>query len=426
MRLSIWRQLLLESRYFSEYMTALGGIRDIFEIALAMELPKNDRYQLYLAFAEFAVDIAQTAPPGVELNKLVARLNQSISYLGGEIGVGHERLGPGHDFSELLVTRSKCRRALSSLYRRRASGDSKLERLAQTLRADSLADAEAAYAHEPSDMATLELALSLFATSGTLHSESAERALSMLAALAGSGRSVLATYEFAHQLRMRHRHAEAIEVFSPLANFDDDRRRFHANLTHFAAAILGLYYDDRASEVVRAATVDACNWLQECISFEHHRAKEVVDLCFMRAIAGLSADSFTEPLREFKADSTTAWTELAQMAYGAASGEETLREALLLGLEDATIWSRIGTLYADFSGDYDKAIEFYDRAILISPRSPIFHFNKARALVAGPKDYGSAHHCLNQTRALKANLWSWYKINQPQIDALRQTIDANL
>lgn len=426
MRLTIWRQLLLESRYLLEYMTALSGIRDIFETALAMELPNNDRHQMYLLFAETAVDISQTAPPGVELNKLVARLNQSISYLGSEIGAGHNRLNAGRNFSELLIARSKCRRALSSLYRRRASGDNKLARLAETLRADSLTDAEAAYSQEPTDMATLELALSLFATSGTFHSETAERGLSLLTALASSGRSVLAAYELTHQLRMRHRHAEAIEAFRPLANTDDDRRRFHANLTHFAAAILGLYYDDRASEVVRAATVDACNWLQECISFEHHRAKEVVDLCFMRATAGLSADSFTEPLKEFKADSTAAWTELAKMAYSAASGEETLREALLLGLEDATIWNRIGTLYADFSGNYPKAIEFYDRAILISPRSPVFHFNKAKALVAGPKDYGAARHSLSQTRAQKGNLWSWYKINQPHIDALKQVIDANL
>ena len=114
------------------------------------------------------------------------------------------------------------------------------------------------------------------------------------------------------------------------------------------------------------------------------------------------------------------------MAYNAASGEETLREALLLGLEDATIWNRIGTLYADFSHDYRRAIEFYDRAILISPRSPVFHFNKAKALVSGFYDYAAARYCLSQARALKANLWSWYKQNQPHIDELKRVIDANL
>jgi tetratricopeptide (TPR) repeat protein len=114
-----------------------------------------------------------------------------------------------------------------------------------------------------------------------------------------------------------------------------------------------------------------------------------------------------------------------QLAHHLAAGSETLGDALLLGLEDAKIWSRIGTLYLDFAKDSSQAIVFYDQAIHIDPRSPMYHYNKARALAYGKRDYVSARYRLAQSRRLVKNMWGWFKVNEDQFIELERAIAKN-
>lgn len=213
----------------------------------------------------------------------------------------------------------------------------------------------------------MEQALSLFANASSPTSENALAGMGILEGLVRNPNNIIAAYEFVRQLKLRHRYGDAIRSFYPLYEVEQDRRRFNANLTRFATSIIGLHYAGTEPSLVSSASIDAINWLEDAIRTEHHRACDIVDYCYLLAIAGTPVDKFVSPLRELNNGGTIDWTVLGQLAYHIAAGSETLGDALLLGLGDANIWSRIGTLYLDFAKDSIQAIVFYDQAIQLTP-----------------------------------------------------------
>ena len=94
----------------------------------------------------------------------------------------------------------------------------------------------------------------------------------------------------------------------------------------------------------------------------------------------------------------------------------------MLGLEDPVIWSRIASFYLEFVGDPTRAIEFYDRAITISPLSPLFHFSKAEALAYGLKDFRAAKVSLNYARSLKMHNYAWFQSKKDRLSELDEAI----
>jgi tetratricopeptide (TPR) repeat protein len=107
--------------------------------------------------------------------------------------------------------------------------------------------------------------------------------------------------------------------------------------------------------------------------------------------------------------SETAWDELASLAHAASRNEGTLGDALLVGLEDPVIWSRIGSFFAEFAKDYKKAIAFYDRAITIDRNVPNFYLSKAQIYAYNLNDFGNAKTCLDLAHKLGHRKLAWYK-----------------
>jgi hypothetical protein len=141
---------------------------------------------------------------------------------------------------------------------------------------------------------------------------------------------------------LRHEFDDATKVFKSIAEVDDDRRRFHANVTHFAASVIGMHYSGADADTVKENAILACQWLEEVMSHDHHKAREVVDYCYLKAIYGYSTEDSLKPLDNLKPTSDMAWNELAHLAQQVSQGHTTLGDALLLGLEDAAVWGRSG------------------------------------------------------------------------------------
>lgn len=412
LRLAVWRQALVEARHYAQYVQALAGLQAAFESALTTTFPKAERWEVLKVVSEAAVDISQTAPGAIELNKVAAYLNAAIKQIGSILGVRPEHDHPPERLAEFLATRAKCRRALATVLHRRAQRSTETDARIRSLRRDALQDVGRAKEAYETEFTLHEYALALFAVSASPTSDNARAGLEILSSLATEPRNVLATYEYVRQLKLRHSHLEAMNAFASVAAIDSDRRRFAANLTYFVGAIIGLYYDGSDPSAVETAAMDAITWIEEAIGAGHHRAREIVDYCFLLAITGNRIDRFTAPLNEITNDGSVDWSIVGQLSFQASRGEATLREALLLGLEDALLWNRMGTLYLDFAGDSKKTIVFYDQAIRLDPRSPVFHFNKAKALVRCEGDFAGARRSLSQARRLAKNMWGWFTVNQ--------------
>lgn len=425
-RINVWKQLVLEARFYEEYSKAAVGLRRACDDAFNMLLAPGDKWLITRTITEAFVDLSQKAPGAIETNNLVALLNVANKKIGTLVGLSPESIHPPHHLSEMLATRAKCRRALATLINRRMQTSKDITAKIKTLRQDALADATKATEAQKNEFALMEQALSLFANASSPTSENALAGLDILEWLVRNPNNVLASYEFVRQMKLRHRYSDAIRSFYPLYEAEQDRRRFNANLTLFATSIIGLHYSGTEPSLVSSASIDAINWLQDAISTEHHRARDIVDYCYLLAISGKPIEKFMSPLLEINNGGTIDWNVLGQRANHVTAGSETLGEALLMGLEDANIWNRIGTLYLDFANDSSQAIVLYDQAIHFDPRSPMYHYNKARALTYGKHDYVSAKHCLTQSRRLAKNMWGWFKVNEDMFIGLERFITENI
>jgi len=269
----------------------------------------------------------------------------------------------------------------------------------------------------------LELSLCLFANSATPSSENAKRGMELLTSSVEAGADPLSRYELVKQYRLRYKFSDALQVFKEIVDRDLDIRRFHRNITHFSASVIGMYYEGGDPDVVKRYALLALPWIEEMVSQDRHSARDLVDMCYLKAICGWAIEDSIASVDHLKPIDVTTWNELADMAKRASGGE--IGDALLLGLEDPVIWSRIGSFYAEFAKDYSRAIEFYERAIHIAPLSPVFHFNKAEALAYGLGDYQSARLSFEYAMRLKHRSYAWYKSIPNKVKRLKYEITKN-
>lgn len=323
--------------------------------------------------------------------------------------------------SELLVLRSKGKRAKATLLQKRRSSGSKSKNEIYHLRSDACSDAKKAYDLNNSSSSKHELALCLFANTSTMDSENAIRGLELLN-LAYEEGSVVAAYELARQLHMRHRDEEAKDVFKSVAEKDDDRRRFHSNVTTFAKSVIGVYYKNNDKKKYLQDALLAHQWIEEVISYDHHTAKDIVSYCHIKLICGYPELEAFAPLEILRPMSSLAWNQIVEIAHKLVSGDDSMAGALLLGLEDASVWNKIGTLYLDFTRQFNIALEFYDRAILLDRTCPIYHFNKSYALAYKLHDYVGSRTELEIAKSLKIFRYAWYKQNRPYFKELENFI----
>ena len=321
----------------------------------------------------------------------------------------------------MFALRAKGKRALATLLQKRRSSGKKAKKEINDVRKQALVDAQKAFELHDSANNKHELALCLFANTATVDSDNAKQGLELLQGTYKEG-SLLAAYELTRQFNMRHREKESIEIFKLVAETDDDRRRFHSNVSIFASSVIGSYYQSDNKAEYKQDALLAHRWIEEVISYEHHTSENVVDCCQLKLICELSINEALSPLEMLKQMSSMAWNQIADMAMKLSSGDDSVADALLLGLEDARVWNRIGTalephwnrigtLYTDFTNQFKKAIEFYDRAILIDKRCPIYHFNKARTLAYKLYDYHAAHTEIFLAKSLKQFSYGWYNLN---------------
>lgn len=402
----IWKQKYKDATNRKEFFTALDKTQNGIDALLSLSTSEEERNYSFDLLAEFAVDFSQSAGLYADINTVVSHLNKAIEHIGNLIGVGEISERDISSKSHLLCLRAKCRRALASVFKRRGFRNNETRKKIDALRRNALNDAEKAYTLIHSHTSELEYALCLLARTDTTTSEYARLGFSLLESARKEGSNLLALYELVKQMRMRYQHRAAAELFYEIAHKDADIIRVYENTTHLAAAVIGMYYD---RDAYTQYALLASELLDELIATDRYNAKHIVDLCYIKAILGISISESIKPLRMFKADSDSAWNDLATLAYEASKNVDTLSEALLVGLEEPVIWSRIGSFYSEFVKDYHKAIEFYDRALTIKRSSPTIHLSKAQIYAYKLNDYKNAKISLSFVYSLKHHMWGWYK-----------------
>lgn len=421
LKIHILRQCAYEARSTFEQQKDNAQIQDVFSRIFSQPLDDYEKEAAVYLFVNWAIDYAQSVTKEVGVNKIAFLLNGGISHIGELIGLQPEK---DHRTAGLLALRAKARRALATIINRRMIGDNKAKREADRLRSQALEDCERAFEFDNDPSIKHELALCLFANSATVESQNAIRGFSLLKEAYVEG-AFLAGYELVRQLGIRKQHREAIELFKSMGIQEEDRRRFDHNLSLLAYSVLALYYSDKNSVEQKDYYVLACEWLKESINRDHHTALNVVDYCELLIICGYSNEDAFSSLNNLKPSSEATWDQVIEMIEEASVGNESMAGALLLGLENPNVWNRIGTVYFDFTKRYDKAIDYYERAIRLDYDNPIYHFNKARVLIIKKQDYIAGETELRVALNKKHHRYGWYRRVKKDIELLKQEIEVH-
>lgn len=424
LRARLWRELTWEARTQQELSNAWSETLRAMEALV--KCPESTNVQQDAArqrFVEGSIDFSQSATSQVGINTTVAQLNHVRNYLSREIGPSYTPPADGEKrLGDLLCLRAKCSRAMASLLRRRGRVSKDTKTNIEKNKNQALRDAERAHAILTNEKSLLEFALCLLSRSGTPANENAKRAMELLKTSVKQGAGPLTRYELVKQYRFRYQFRDAIQQFIEITDYDT--RRFHGNVTHFAAAAIGLYYERCDPDEIKQYALIALPWIEELISQDRHNARDLVDKCYLRAISGWAPEDCIAPLDHLRPMSTSTWDDLADMAKKVAEGD--IGNALLLGLEDPVIWSRIGSFYAEFLQDHSVAVEFYERASHIAPLSPVFYFNKAESLAYGLGNYAAAKVSFEYAMRLKNRSYAWYKSIPHKIQRLSSEISLHL
>lgn len=422
LQVRLWQQKLKESRNRKDFISSAENIERSYEELFAYSLNAEQEYVSMLSLVEWSIDFSQIAGVKVTLNKIVALLDRAIKYLSLRIGLDSHTTKTEDERSQYLCLRAKCKRALASTYQKRTGTTNRTKKQINKVKLEALHDAERANDIMQNNAIQLELSLCLFANSGTTDTENAKKGMSILNELHNLEGNILASYEYIKQLRMRHKFEEAIVEFIKISGKDKNRLRFHQFITHFNASVIGLYYNQSCVEELKNYALEACRLTEEVISHDHHGAREIVDLCYLKGISGFPIEKSIETVDKLRGSVNIPWKELAEMAQNASSGQDNLLDALFWGLDDPAIWSRIGTFFSDFAKDYERALEFYGYASEIDPASPVYHFNKARIYAFRMPDHLKGKAEIDFATHLKSNKYGWYKNNEEEIQDIKSTI----
>ena len=424
----LWRELTIEARNQKDYFNSIEETQKALEhLTLYCSTKKQKKLSNELLI-EWVIDFSQTAGISIELNTIVHRLNNAKKYIGKQIDLLRNSNKKSNEICHLLCLRAKCSRALAILYLRRGQSEGETKKQINKIRGSALIDAEKANKIHESYPSQLELSLCLFANSATTYKDTAKRGLKLLENSWFNGSDILAGYELVKQYKLRHRFKDAVKVFLQIEGRENDRRRFLSNVTSYSASVIGLHYHMEDNKLVKKYAFMAREWLNELISYDRHQAKDIVDFCHMTAICGFPFEDAIKPIERLKPTSDKTWNQIVEIAKDASFSGKTLDDALLLGLENAIIWSKIGSIYLEFADDFGKAIEFYERASIIDPLSPIFYLNKAEALAYHKKDFKAAKISFDCAISLKHRKWLWYKSKdvQKKVERLKFAIKSNL
>lgn len=410
-----------------EYFSTLEKAKEAIKALLDLSKSEIQQVTSYEILAEFAVDYSQYAIVYADLNSMVSQLNQAIQAIGRQIYLGQKGTLTNHTHSYMLCLRSKCRRALASIYNKRARRDKAIKIKIHNLRNDALRDSERAFNLERNHRSELEYVLSMFACSATTESVLAKKGYKLLESIGEEGNNVMALYELVKQRRMRQSNKAAVELFLEIAQKDYNHFRSQEYVGDFTSAIMGMYYEGYCFEEYMEYAIYACNVLDAIIQGERYRASHLVDKCYMNAILGEPPFKAIEPLSNIKANSELAWNQLAQIAKDVTMNTD-FTEALLLGLEDPIIWGRIGTFYKVFMRDYYSALAFYERALKINKRMPNMYYNKALVYTYDLKDFKQARISLSSMYSLKEFMYGWYMLlkRDGKLNKLEQDIEKGL
>ncbi|MEZ4308714.1 MAG: restriction endonuclease [Polyangiaceae bacterium] len=167
------------------------------------------------------------------------------------------------------------------------------------------------------------------------------------------------------------------------------------------------------------------NWLDEpeAVASGIRNARIVIGLAFVTA-ALEGASSGATVLNEICTQAGVQWTRAIEfLNHHDASESDPLTMGFVMGINQGSAWTRLGTFANRFLHDATLAEGLYRTAERLEPRDPVTMTNLARLLVqrGEQQDLEEARRFLQRAKSSADRRFTWWRIVQEDLDRLTQT-----
>lgn len=201
-----------------------------------------------------------------------------------------------------------------------------------------------------------------------------------------------------------------------------NKRRLLRASDGYGEAVLQLWYSEYPENFVYNYIEDAEYLLENAINSECADARHIISLAFIKAIKG-EVDIGNRTLTKLHGLSVgSSWSDIANIIQNINSEDELVDKGFSLGINQSSIWNKLGTYAYDFLNDIDMSIFLYKEALRLNKNNAVAMTNLARALLSKSHDnIDEAQYWISGAASNSNRRFQWWKIIKEQIDEIKTT-----
>lgn len=209
--------------------------------------------------------------------------------------------------------------------------------------------------------------------------------------------------------RLTYQGPQSCQTFERYAEVEDQRRRLWRNSHVYGEAAIQVWYSDFPSDYSKSHLVASEKLLTEALDAGVTTARNIVDLAFLRAVL-LDVRSGEAVLADlYPGSEGVDWQRAMEVAEQATSETSDLvGRGFALGIDDGSVWNKLGTFTNDFLDKPRLAMRFYQQALRINPHDPVALTNLARVLILEGEG-GEADRLLQRAASHSNRRFHWWR-----------------
>ncbi len=206
------------------------------------------------------------------------------------------------------------------------------------------------------------------------------------------------------------------DTFREYIAIETQKRRAWQNSYIYGEAAIQLWYGNRPYELVEKHCKEAEYLLRQALDSGYLTARNIVALAYIKACSGAKVGG-EEILKElFHGEEFVSWRKAIEITREAIlDGQftnELIAKGFAFGVNDGSVWNKLGTFAYDFLDDLELAEKLYRVAIKLSPKDPISLSNLARLLIIkdGELEKSEAKSLINKAKDYSDRRFKWWRV----------------
>lgn len=223
--------------------------------------------------------------------------------------------------------------------------------------------------------------------------------------------NVYNTFTLAQFYRGTYQTTPFLKCYEQYSLLEQNKRFYLQSSYLYAEGAIQLFYGDYPEPMINAYLEDADRLLESALDAGYADARHIVDLAFVKAArgevpAGIEVAKLLHPK-----GARTSWTDVAKVVCDDETNGDLIAKGFALGIDQSSIWNKLGTYANRFLGDLDLAITMYRTALTLRPANAVAMTNLSRALLTkgAREDIEEAQRWISKAASCADRRFRWWR-----------------